>query len=142
MKSYRGYKKESPMSSWGHAMFNDDATGLDGYGEILYSVEKTDLTDINDLTDEIVAKLEEAAETDEEIAQAIGSFSVEDLINPTDMIIDAGAYDNDVLFDWLWENIFEAKRIAGVATYNGAIVFDANLIQVEGIAAELEITQG
>ncbi len=138
MKSYRGYRKETPMSSWGHAMFNDDATGLAEYGEILYSVDKDDLTDINDLMDEIIEQLENA---DEEVHMAIASWDVYDLFNPDDMVICAGAYDSDVLFNWFWETIVEPNNIAGVSTYNGAIVFDESLIKAEGVAAEIEIAQ-
>ena len=138
MKSYRGYSEESPMSSWGHAMFNDDATGLAAYGDVLYSVDKETLTDIWGLMEEIENKLETA---DAGIAEIVENWGLETLFDPADMVIDAGAYDNDLLFGWFWENIIEPNNIHGICTRNGAIVFDESVITREGIAAEIEIAQ-
>ena len=63
-----------------------------------------------------------------------------DLFDPEDIVISADAYDNEDLVAWLWENVLEPRDIVGIETYDGAIVFDPDIIK-RNLAAEVAYTK-
>lgn len=138
-RSYRGAMHgESPVSEWGTMMFTDDAyraywsRKLNDIQKQLYSVQKSDLTDIETLKPVIEEKLSEDIQSGD-IIEIFGldyvdfdSVTVEELyeyFNPQDIVDNAEAYDNNEMIKWLWERVLEPMGIQGVKTRNGAVVF-------------------
>ncbi len=142
-KTYRYAKPDDPMSDWGHAMFADDPTkyGIPEHGildDSLYSVKKSDLTNISDLRDDIINQWNEDVEdgtaynytfTNDEL-----SLSGEDIVerfDPKDIVDTAEAFDHPEFTQWLWDRVLEPRGIVGVKTKDGGIVFDPSIIQKE-----------
>ena len=142
-KTYRYAKPDDPMSDWGHAMFADDPTKygnpeLGILDDSLYSVKKSDLTNISDLRDVIINQWNEDVEdgtaynytfTDDEL-----SLSGEDIVegfDPKDIVDTAEAFDHPEFTQWLWDRVLEPRGIVGVKTKDGGIVFDPSIIQKE-----------
>lgn len=143
--SFRGYHSEDPMSDWGHAMFADKGVnayfpetleGLTSSGKHAFSVKKELLTDIEDLTDDIVKTWEEDAEEgtlynynfDDDLFE-LSEDELMEIFNPPDIVDDAGGYDSEEFLNWFRERIIEPRNIPGVNTYDGAIVFDKSIIK-------------
>ena len=138
---YRYTNKNSPMSDWGHAMFVDDEESSEEYGRenpVRFKVNRERLVDIVDFRDEIIHKLEEQYENGT-LPAGIDSIiefgcTIEEIVrdfNPTDIVMNAAAWDNDDLTMWFYENIAEPHGVYGFKTEDGAIVFDENLIESE-----------
>ena len=144
--SYRGKAGNSPLSDWGTAMFTDNGAEayfpdtLNQYVENQkgYYVNKSELTDIDSLNNEIWNKWREDWEngtlkdeygidylTEE---QALNKEEILREFDPDDIVDSARAYDNAEFVKWFYDKIIEPKGIAGVNTSDGAIVFDENVI--------------
>lgn len=143
MLSYRLYGKEDGMSDWGHAMFTDDPSKVDGgYGHggyYWFAVDSANLTDISDLS---AAILDARHNTDidecyylpchlmEHWHNDIESLSDDEflaLFNPTDIVDSAEAYDSETLSPWLWNEVLEPMEVYGIKTQDGAICYDPSL---------------
>lgn len=147
--SYRGYTSGSPMPSVGYAMFTDDpgrayydSHGGSASGRQMYSVDKSVLTDVSELSPRVSAALQEAIDNRElppeleylyNIDGAADSISSE--MNPADIVDGAGFWDNADLVSWVFENTDIFDGIVGVKTEDGAVVFDeAAIRRVDGDA--------
>jgi hypothetical protein len=140
-KTYRYTRGEKPMSDWGHAMFADDPYQFgDPYHGImddrLHSVQKAQLTDIDDIkgdiakqweSDKASGRLENYGFSDDQLE--LSADDVADLFDPIDIVDSAEAYDSAEFLTWLSENVIEPKAIVGIKTQDGGIVFDESLIK-------------
>jgi len=148
--SYRftNSKNNSPMSRAGYAMFADNIEDIAySYGRQAYRVEKEKLVSVEhvqNLLKEYIENLREQEESEgiEEDSDFINNIrndageidleKAENIIkelNPDDIVNSAELYDNEEYVSWLWENILEPNNIWGIKTEDGAIVFDADLIE-------------
>lgn len=145
--SYRGKAGNSPLSDWGTAMFSDDG-GKAYFPDTLnqyienprkgYYVNKSELVDVDSLSDEIWNKWREDWENgtlEDEYGmdylteeQALDKEEILSEFNPDDIVDSARAYDNAEFVKWFYDRIIEPKGIAGVNTSDGAVVFDENVI--------------
>lgn len=110
MKSYRYYYSDSPMSDFGHAMFADDRTSVERFGDTLYTVQSCFLIDIR---------------------VYINAFGLPDSYNPKRIAIDAEAWDNYAMTRWFIDNIAIPQQIRGIKTRDGAVVFDQTITKKE-----------
>lgn len=130
---YRSSEKTDGMSDFGHAMFVDKngLENLSSYrGEQIFSVSENDLYDINDLKDSILSARNKTQEESFDLDD-FADLSDEEffaMFNPSDIVDSAGAYDNDVLISWLYDNVLEPNGITGVKTDDGAVVYDPEII--------------
>lgn len=141
MMSYRLYGREDGLSEFGHAMFTDNPSEVDGgYGHGGYhwfSVDSARLTNIDDLREAILAarrntnaeefSLAADAEDWERLMKPMGDDEFFDMFNPADIVDSAGAYDDSLLIVWLWERVLEPMGIYGVKTQDGAVCYGASL---------------
>lgn len=143
---YRAYASDNPMARGGYAMFAEDPYVGDTYGgdhPRMFSVAAEDLTPISEIRDSII---EARHNTDENAPWELEDFAdvdddeFADLFDPEYIVISADAYDNEDLVAWLWENVLEPRDIVGIETYDGAIVFDPDLIK-RNLAAEVANTK-
>lgn len=143
---YRAYASDNPMARGGYAMFAEDPYVGDIYGgdhPRMFSVAAEDLTPISEIRDSII---EARHNTDENAPWELEDFvdvdddEFADLFDPEDIVVSADAYDNEDLVAWLWENVLEPRDIVGIETYDGAIVFDPDLIK-RNLAAEVANTK-
>lgn len=131
MEYYRFTRKNTPMSDWGHAMFAADRDAVAqcyGAREFLYSGDGA--VDIADLKDTIVSMWEEDAELGV-LPDGCGGIGAEDAYRcfaPEDIVMSAGAWDDGDALTWFFDRIAAPLGIAAVKTYDGAIVFDPDLI--------------
>ena len=139
-KSYRYYRSpQKVMSAWGHAMFVDDPYSSETYGDFAFGVEHSELVRIDELRDEILAKMREDYENDElpedmEYAIDQNGLSFEELADeyaPEDIVMSAQGWDNGQFVEWFYNRIIEPKDIKGIKTPDGAIVFDESIISRE-----------
>ena len=139
-KSYRYYRSpQKVMSAWGHAMFVDDPYSSETYGDFAFGVEHSELVRIDELRDEILAKMREDYENGElpddmEYAIDQNGLSFEELADeyaPEDIVISAQGWDNGQFVEWFYNRIIEPKDIKGIKTPDGAIVFDESIISRE-----------
>lgn len=145
--SYRGKAGNSPLSDWGTAMFSDDGEKAyfpDTLNQYIgsprkgYYVNKSELVDVDSLSDEIWDKWREDWENgtlEDEYGmdylteeQALDKEEILSEFNPDDIVDSARAYDNAEFVRWFYDRIIEPKGIAGVNTSDGAVVFDENVI--------------
>lgn len=146
--SYRGYKSSTPLSDWGTAMFTDnaeeayfDSEAIENYKQYAakgWFVRHEDLTDINELKEEIWEKWKEDWENGDlqdkyeitylEEDRALDKEEILTQFDPPDIVDAALAYDNFEFQKWLWERVIEPKDIAGVKTSDGAFVYDRGII--------------
>lgn len=141
MLSYRAnINPDNPMSAWGHAMFADNPSGIEVYGDCWWVVNSNDLTDITDLREAILAARHEF---DPDTAYYMTSVMLADFeylnersddeffgfFNPDDIVDSADAYDSDTLCAWAWESVFEPLGVRGVKTQDGAVVYDPDIIK-------------
>ena len=132
MTYYRYTNTDSPMSDWGHAMFVDNSTDSDHYGNIAWEVEEA--SDAFDMTvesnrTEIAEKLIEAIEDGnisgfDYLAEQCSVEEVADSFNPDDIVNGAGFYDSE-LIEW----IYEAVGGKDIITYDGYIGFNESIIK-------------
>lgn len=143
---YRAYASDNPMARGGYAMFAEDPYVGEAYGgdhPRMFSVAAEDLTPISEIRDSII---EARHNTDENAPWELEDFAdvdddeFADLFDPEDIVISADAYDNEDLVAWLWENVLEPRDIVGIETYDGAIVFDPDLIK-RNLAVEVANTK-
>lgn len=139
-KSYRYYRSpQKVMSAWGHAMFVDDPYSSETYGDFAFGVEHSELVKIDELRDEILAKMREdyeIGELPEDMEYAIdqNGLSFEELADeyaPEDIVMSAQGWDNGQFVEWIYNKIIEPKDIKGIKTPDGAIVFDESIISRE-----------
>ena len=128
--SYRRTNGEAVNENVGYAMFADNKDNIEHYGRNLFSVEKTDFVDADEIADRI-AKL-----WDEEIEDGNIPYNLEDMteydgitigktFNPDDIVDSAGAWDRPELIAWAYDKgVFD--DILGIKTKNGAIVLEEN----------------
>ena len=62
------------------------------------------------------------------MSQKKGEDIVE-LFNPDNIVNSAGGWDDEDLVSWLWEYVLDPNNIDAVITYDGAVVFNKNLIK-------------
>lgn len=133
-KSYR-CTNTGPISEYtGYGMFGDYAPGVDMYGENLYSVDHSDLTDINNFKEQIAQEWDNAVENEtlpaelESLGEERNGKEIAEDFDPEDIIDGAGAWDIPELATWAFNaGIFD--DVGGVKTQDGAIVWDESLIQ-------------
>lgn len=133
-KSYR-CTNTGPISEYtGYGMFGDYAPGVDMYGENLYSVNHSDLTDISDFKEQIAQEWDNAVENEtlpeelESLGREKSGKEIAEDFDPEDIIDGAGAWDIPELATWAFNaGIFD--DVGGVKTQDGAIVWDESLIQ-------------
>lgn len=140
MKTYYRYTNKnspnSPMSDWGHAMLAEDERKVEFYGENKYTYDGSGAVHISELRDEIIETWDSDREDEFYSCCDFAGFGYEDIpgeeiyenFNPSDIVDDAGGFDNDEV-QWLWERILAPKGIMAVITYDGAVVFDEDLIK-------------
>lgn len=133
-KSYR-CTNTGPISEYtGYGMFGDYAPRVDMYGENLYSVNHSDLTDISDFKEQIAQEWDNAVENEtlpeelESLGREKSGKEIAEDFDPEDIIDGAGAWDIPELATWAFNaGIFD--DVGGVKTQDGAIVWDESLIQ-------------
>lgn len=131
--SYRRYNGNNEMSRAGYAMFADNPAENESYGNNLSIVKHEDLTPISKFREEIKSAWENAVESNSlpaelEYMENASGEEVADLFDPEDIVMSAGAWDNEDLVQWAFEQgIFDDVR--GVKTSNGAIAFDESVMQ-------------
>ena len=133
-KSYR-CTNTGPISEYtGYGMFGDYAPRVDMYGENLYSVDHSDLTDINNFKEQIAQEWDNAVENEtlpeelESLGREKSGKEIAEDFDPEDIIDGAGAWDIPELATWAFNaGIFD--DVGGVKTQDGAIVWDESLIQ-------------
>lgn len=131
--SYRRYNGNNEMSRAGYAMFADNPAENESYGNNLSVVKHEDLTPISKFREEIKSAWENAVESNSlpaelEYMENASGEEVADLFDPEDIVMSAGAWDNEDLVQWAFEQgIFDDVR--GVKTSNGAIAFDESVMQ-------------
>lgn len=133
-KSYR-CTNTGPISEYtGYGMFGDYAPRVDMYGENLYSVDHSDLTDINNFKEQIAQEWDNAVENEtlpaelESLGEEKNGKEIAEDFDPEDIIDGAGAWDIPELATWAFNaGIFD--DVGGVKTQDGAIVWDESLIQ-------------
>lgn len=118
MKSYRYYKSDTPMSQLDHAMFCDNRSKVEGYGETLWAVDWAYLTDINKFNNILTF-------IDKKNRCWYGPSNW----NPCDIEQSAGVWDNPIAVKWFIKNIAKPFGLFGVKTQDGAIVFDETIIE-------------
>ena len=137
MLYHRYTNSNTPMSSWGHAMFVDNNQSSDHYGDNHY----TFASDVNTVT---IASLEGLITTTwtkcqededfgdliDEYYQSLSASEVFDGFNPSDIVNSAAGWDCELMV-WFWQFIAEPNGIMSIITEDGAIVFDADLINKE-----------
>ena len=130
--SYRRYNGNNEMSRAGYAMFADNPAENETYGNNLSVVKHEDLTPISEFQEEIKSAWENAVESNSlpaelEYMENASGEEVADMFDPEDIVMSAGAWDNEDLVQWAFEQgIFDDVR--GVKTSNGAIAFDKSVI--------------
>lgn len=144
-KSYRFTSRDNPLSDWDSAMFADNAESVTMYGKQAWSVNHSDLIDIDDLMPIIKEELHKEFESGE-IYNHFGNYAIDDddeekTVNqiaesfaPKDIVETAQGYDNDEAVQWLWDKIAERRDIKGIKTPDGAFVFDTSIIHPENDA--------
>lgn len=144
-KSYRFTSRDNPLSDWDSAMFADNAESVTMYGKQAWSVNHSDLIDIDDLMPIIKEELHKEFESGE-IYNHFGGYAIDDddeekTVNqiadsfaPKDIVETAQGYDNDEAVQWLWDKIAEPRDIKGIKTPDGAFVFDTSIIHPENDA--------
>lgn len=136
-KSYRAVAStESPISSYtGYGMFADDPNPLDMYGDSLYSVDHSVLSDINDFKQAIAEAWDQDVENYalppslEAVGEHWSGAEIADTFDPPDIVDSAGAWDDPDLITWAFERGIFDDNVIGVKTSDGAIVFDENAIR-------------
>lgn len=121
---YRFTDSSNPMSNLGHAMLSNDPYTNANYGDNLFVFNGDNAVGINTLTDKIIQKLQE---DDDYCDMDINELA--SLFNPRDIVDSAGAWDDNNLVAWFWNNIAEPMDIMAITTNDGAIVFDESLLQ-------------
>ena len=141
MKTYYRYTNQNtPISDWGHALFAENEEEVKHYGENKYTFnDKT--KDIADLKDVIAKAWEEdringfngdfGNMADIEHWQEFDGEEIANEFDPEDIVDAAQAWDTELVM-WVWERILGPNGIYAVATYNGAVVFDEDIIEGEG----------
>ena len=120
-------------------MFVDDPYSSETYGDYAFGVEHRELVRIDELRDEILAKMREDYENGElpedmEYAIDQNGLSFEELADeyaPEDIVMSAQGWDNGQFVEWFYNRIIEPKDIKGIKTPDGAIVFDESIISRE-----------
>lgn len=131
---YRFTNSNNPMSDWGHAMFAENREAVEHYGANEYIFDGQGAVSINDLKDLIITAWNECQESEdfgslyEKHFMEITAEEVFDNLNPEDIVNSADGWDTELVV-WFWEFIAEPSNIMAVTTWDGAIVFDENLIK-------------
>lgn len=133
-QSYRGTKGRA-LSDYGHAMFSDnvdDALYYMGYEGTLYSVNHSDLTDINQIKPIIAQQWDEDVDN-ENIPYSLTSYEerngewIAEQFDPVNINDNAQAWDDGDLISWAFDKgIFD--DISGVKTRDGAVAWDEDII--------------
>lgn len=138
-QSYRGRRAgDSALSDYGHAMFADDPSAIEAYGDTFYSVRHSDLADINDIKGRIAEQWEADKEAgmlpyELDVLSHLSGEEVAEAFDPADMVDSAGAWDDGDVMTWAFRaGVFD--DIGGVKTSDGAVVWDEGLIHRTGIS--------
>jgi len=133
---HRRYKRDTPMSDWGHALFADDGDSVKHYGDFHYTVDTARLgdklvyADSNEFTNALRSALDEYGDdyglnsyqqdgqTREELIEALV-----DEANPDDIVNSAGIWDSD-LVELVWNKVMEPNGWTVVKTDDGGIAFE------------------
>lgn len=145
-ESYRFYGSDDPMSRAGYAMFADDpdrnGSAYGGDNKRAFSVNEEDLTDVSKLKGKIIAARHLADKIGDDLAdyKSLSDSDFYEMFDPQDIVDSADAFDNESLAGWFYDRVAEPNQIAGIKTFDGAIVFDKDIIK-RNIAAEVAYTQ-
>ncbi|MDR2770286.1 MAG: hypothetical protein LBB08_02445, partial [Rickettsiales bacterium] len=124
---YRRAAVNNPMASVDLAMFADDDDMVRNYGDYVFRAKISDLTPIEDVLPSII---EAALEDDNGIFEGMSEEEIGSAFAPQEIVNSADAYDNsearNFIINWAQDN-----DIKGVKTPDGAIVFDAGLIEAQ-----------
>lgn len=138
-QSYRGRRAgDSALSDYGHAMFADDPSAIEAYGDTFYSVRHSDLADINDVKGRIAEQWEADKEAgmlpyELDVLSHLSGEEVAEAFDPADIVDSAGAWDDGDVMTWAFRaGVFD--DIGGVKTSDGAVVWDEGLIHRTGIS--------
>lgn len=138
-QSYRGRRAgDSALSDYGHAMFADDPSAIEAYGDTFYSVRHSDLADINDVKGQIAEHWEADKEAgmlpyELDVLSHLSGEEVAEAFDPADIVDSAGAWDDGDVMTWAFRaGVFD--DIGGVKTSDGAVVWDEGLIHRTGIS--------
>lgn len=138
-QSYRGRRAgDSALSDYGHAMFADDPSAIEAYGDTFYSVRHSDLADINDVKGQIAEQWEADKEAgmlpyELDVLSHLSGEEVAEAFDPADIVDSAGAWDDGDVMTWAFRaGVFD--DIGGVKTSDGAVVWDEGLIHRTGIS--------
>lgn len=138
-QSYRGRRaRDSALSDYGHAMFADDPSAIEAYGDTFYSVRHSDLADINDVKGRIAEQWEADKEAgmlpyELDVLSHLSGEEVAEAFDPADIVDSAGAWDDGDVMTWAFRaGVFD--DIGGVKTSDGAVVWDEGLIHRTGIS--------
>ena len=136
---YRRTDGDSPLSDWGHAMLCDDLDNIEGYGDNLYAFDGSDAPHIADLKDDIIEAWDYdrthgftgdfGSSIDEAYWQQIPGEDIYQQFNPRDIVDSAEAWDSE-LTQWIYDRVLDPRSIMAVLTYDGAIVFDEQLLDL------------
>jgi len=146
---YRYGSPESPMSEWGHAMFLDNPSHLEGasrsgLANYEFAPEPGDprVTSFEDVEGDIRSKLEDWEKngvpekyTGTSLETALDENSVDSLVstfNPSDIVDSAQAYDNADFNQFLYDEILEPRGYGAIVTQDGSIVYDESMIKKVG----------
>ena len=138
MTYYRYTHTNNPMSDWGHAMFTEHRDMVEGsYGEYGWLFDG-DAVNINDLRDAIIETWNYDCEhgfigdfgsiCEEGYWAKVDAEEIADGFNPDNIVDSAENWDSELVM-WIWERVLEPSGFMAVATWDGAIVFDAGLIE-------------
>lgn len=143
-KSYRlvGSGEDAVSNYTGYAMFADRPDRIYGaYGEDLYTVNHSDLENIDNLKENIEKAWNETVEngmlpSSLEYLEEMDGKEIAESFDPKDIVDSADAWDNQDLTTWAFDyGIFD--DIPGVKTQDGAIVWDPEIITEADIDADV-----
>ena len=143
-KSYRlvGSGEDAVSNYTGYAMFADRPDRIYGaYGEDLYTVNHSDLENIDNLKENIEKAWNETVEngmlpSSLEYLEEMDGKEIAESFDPKDIVDSADAWDNQDLTTWAFDyGIFD--DIPGVKTRDGAIVWDPEIITEADIDADV-----
>lgn len=132
MTYYRWTRTSNPMSDWGHAMFADADDRWSG--AFCHILNSSDCTPISTLMDDIKVAWT-TCQADEYFGQtyldeyttSLDADDVAQLFDPEDIVNSAGGWDSELVC-WFWEFVAEPNGILAVSTNDGAVAFDATVI--------------
>jgi len=114
------HRRHSPELSKGDIILFAAGEGNWGYGPHVWTLQ----TDLPKISDELIKWTAEYYDIDLDEA--------EELVDPSDIVDSAGAWDDRQFVSDLWAAIEfgRIKEVAGYRTQNGAVVFDRTAVEL------------